>query len=222
MPAQIPPRLFAGLAPEDIRLIARLGTERKLPAGKTIHSQGIQAQEFFLLLRGRARYFVTTHDGQKCNLAWLPPGEALGGRALLAPLSKYLVSAETVRDCTLLVWKRDTIRDLAFRYPILVMNALSIASDYLDWYVATHMALVSKSARERLASVLAQLAPVMGREVADGVEIDVTNEELASAANVTPFTASRLLNEWQREQVLIKRRGKVVLRSPQKLFLRSA
>jgi CRP-like cAMP-binding protein len=51
----------------------------------------------------------------------------------------------------------------------------------------------------------------------DGIEVDVTHEELANAANVTPFTASRALNEWQRNRIVKKLRGKVLLRSPERL-----
>jgi hypothetical protein len=43
---------------------------------------------------------------------------------------------------------------------------------------------------------------------------------LANAANVTSFTASRLITEWQRNRALIKRRGGVLLASPERLFLR--
>jgi hypothetical protein len=41
---------------------------------------------------------------------------------------------------------------------------------------------------ERIGEVLASLAHKIGRHVPGGVEFDVTNEELASAANITPFT----------------------------------
>ena len=51
-----------------------------------------------------------------------------------------------------------------------------------------------------------------------GVELAVRNEDLADEANVTVFTASRFLNEWQREGILVKTRGKIVLRSPQALL----
>jgi DNA-binding transcriptional regulator YhcF (GntR family) len=54
--------------------------------------------------------------------------------------------------------------------------------------------------------------------VAGGTEFDLYNEELANEANVNPFTVSRLLSSWQRKGILTKRRGKVLLRSPQRLF----
>jgi CRP-like cAMP-binding protein len=69
-----------------------------------------------------------------------------------------------------------------------------------------------------LAGVLSSLVGVIGRHVAGGVELDVTNEELANAANVTAFTASRVLSAWQRNGVLKKSRGKILLRQTTQLF----
>jgi len=76
----------------------------------------------------------------------------------------------------------------------LLENALSIASDYFTYYVATHVALTCHTARQRLAQVLVNLADGIGQQVPGGVQLDVTNEELANTANVTLFTASRLLS----------------------------
>ena len=36
----------------------------------------------------------------------------------------------------------------------------------------------------------------------------VGNDELASAANITTFTASRIMSEWQREGLLTKNAGR--------------
>ena len=58
------------------------------------------------------------------------------------------------------------------------------------------------------------------KKVPGGVEVRITNEELANAANVTPFTASRLMSDWQRDRALVKRRGAILLRSPERLLLR--
>lgn len=112
------------------------------------------------------------------------------------------------------------MRSLAGQYPRLAENALLIASEYLAWYLADHVALICDSARERLAQVLICLSGIIGKQVPGGVEFDATNEELASAANVSPFTASRLMGEWQTSRVIVKRRGKILLRSPERLFLR--
>ena len=89
----------------------------------------------------------------------------------------------------------------------------------MAWYVADHVALTSSNARQRLARVLVCLSETIGEKVAEGFEFDATNEELAGAANVTTFTASRLLREWQKDHAVAKRRGKILLRSAERLFL---
>jgi CRP-like cAMP-binding protein len=210
-------RFFAGIAASDVRAILARATPRRFKPNATMTHQGAPARDLFLVVKGRARFFSTTPDGKKMLLLWLAPGDIFGGAALLTEPSAYHVSSETVRDTRVLVWTRPAIRALAARYPRLLENALSSASDYLEWYLAAHTALSCHTARQRLARVLVSLVPVVGRAAPHGIELDVTNEELASAAHVTPFTTSRLLNEWQRHRTIVKRRGTVVLLAPTRL-----
>jgi CRP-like cAMP-binding protein len=129
------------------------------------------------------------------------------------------VSTEAVNNSTVLVWNRATIRSLSVQFPRLVENGLLIAYDYFVVYRSLHISATFQTARQRLAQVLGNLAVGLGQPVPDGVELDIRNEELANEANITIFTASRLLNEWQRKGILIKSRGKVVVRSPEALML---
>ena len=89
---------------------------------------------------------------------------------------------------------------------------------YLSAYRAAHGALISDTSQERLAHVLVGLASGIGEKVAGGVELKIRNEELANEANVSLFTASRVISEWHRAGLLLKGRGKVVLRSPEGLL----
>jgi CRP/FNR family transcriptional regulator, nitrogen oxide reductase regulator len=51
----------------------------------------------------------------------------------------------------------------------------------------------------------------MGREDLEGITIEISNEELANQANVSVFTISRLMSEWQLKGFLLKKRRQVVL-----------
>jgi len=219
LPAGLKSRLFEGIEQSALEIIRGAATERRFLANSVITNQGNPAEHLFLLTSGRARYFFITEEGKKTLLLWLTQGEIVGGVAFLSKASKYLLSAETVKDSSVLVWGRATLRSLATRHPRLLENALLMASDYLGWYVADHVALTCHTARQRLAQVLIRLAAVIGQKVPGGVEFDATNEELASAANITPFTASRLVSEWQMNRAVVKRRGKILLRSSERLLL---
>jgi CRP-like cAMP-binding protein len=207
-------QLLEGLATSDRNAILAAATKRRFHARSVVLNQGDPAQRLFLLTKGRARFFFITPTGRKILLHWLSPGDVFGGATILSSPSQYLVSTETVKDSSVLVWDRTTIRGLVARYPRLLENGLSIASDYFAWYLASHVALTCHTARQRLAQVLASLARGIGREVPDGIELDITNEELANAANVTPFTASRLFSGWRRNGIVTKSRGKILLHCP--------
>jgi CRP-like cAMP-binding protein len=212
-------RFLDGFSPLDLKVILGAAKQRHFASNSVIVNQGNPADHLFLLTKGRARFFFNTQEGKKVILFWITPGGVFGGAALLSSPSSYLISTETLKDSSMLVWDRATLRNLAGRYSRLLENALLIAYDYLAWYVADHVALISHSARQRLAGVLVCLAQSIGEKVPGGFEFDATNEELAGAANVTPFTASRLLSKWQSNGAVLKRRGKVLLRSPERLFL---
>ena len=200
-----------GLAKHSSENILKAATLREMKAGSIVTNQDEVAEHLFMLVTGCARHFFVTPDGKKVLLLWLRPGDIIGGMALLPSASKYLVSSELVKDSSLAVWRRQTILALAAQHPRLLSNGLVIASEYMIWYIATHSALVSKTARQRLARVLIELSLGIGRQTAEGVELALRNEELANAANVTPFTVSRLLNQWERKGALVKRRGRLML-----------
>ena len=212
-------KLLEGLAPLDRRTILSAATQRRFAANSVVTHQGHPANDLFLLTKGCARHFFVTTEGKKLLLKWLVPGNLFGGRTILSTRSSYLAGTEIVNDSLVYVWERTVIRRLAERFPRLLENTLLEASDYVAWHLTSYIGLASCSARQRVAQTLVTLAGSVGQEARGGIELHITNEDLANAANVTPFTASRLINEWQRSHGLEKRRGKVVLRSPEGLLL---
>ncbi len=211
-------RFFEGLTASEVASIIAPASKRRFTAHSIITHEGDMADHVFLVLDGRARCFCTTRLGEKIPLLWYPPGETFGGAAFLSRQLDYIVSTEAVVNTTVLVWSRATIRSLSAQFPRLLENGLLVAYDYFVAYRAVHVSMVCHSARERLAQVLVNLATGLGQRVADGIGLDVRNEELANEANITIFTASRLLNEWQRKGILMKTRGKIVVRSTEALM----
>jgi CRP-like cAMP-binding protein len=206
-----------GLASSARKRILGAATQRRFRANSVVTNRGHPADHLFLLTKGLVRYFVITEQGRKLLFQWLGPRELFGGMTVLSVHSSYLFSTETVTDTSVLVWDRPTIRGLIAQYPTLLENVLLTASDYLTWNLASHIGLACHTARERVAQVLVTLARTVGEKAPGGIALRITNEELANAANVTPFTASRLISAWQRNRALVKRRGNVLLLSPERL-----
>ncbi len=212
-------QFLEGLPPSEREAIVRAATPCRFPANSVIIEQGRLGDHLFLLTSGRARHFIVSETGRKILLNWLVAGDIVGCHAGLASAVPSLFGVETVKHCDALVWDRATIRSLIARYPKLLDNGLMIATSYFTWFLAAHEGLTCHSARQRLAHVLVTLAKGIGRQVPDGFELDVTNEELAYSANVTMFTISRFVSQWQRQGFVRKGRGKILVRSPERLFV---
>jgi CRP/FNR family transcriptional regulator, nitrogen oxide reductase regulator len=218
---KLAPRFLEGLPPDDLAVVLRASTLKRFHARSIIANEGEPADRMFLLLEGLARTFSVTGSGEKVVLLWVPAGEVAAGRALLSKPTDYLVTTETVTDCTALMWTRSAIQPLSLQYPRLLQNALLIASDYLAAYRDLHIGASYDSASIRVAKVLNKLARGMGRRGFEGIVINISNEELANEANVTIFTVSRLLSEWHRNGLLVKSRGRVMVLSPEELIRRA-
>jgi len=212
-------QLCNGLSERELQTLFKAATRQRFFANTVVYTQESTAHSFFLLVEGRARHFYVTPEGRKVLLAWIKPGESFGIGAMLSFRRSYILSVETVVNSMALAWDKRTIRGLALRHPKLMDNIMSIMGNCIEWLVAAHLGLTSNRARFRLAQAVVNLARDFGGNSRHGgIELDVTNEDLANAANVTPFTASRLLREWQRRGLLTKTRGKLLLRSAEKLL----
>jgi CRP-like cAMP-binding protein len=176
------------------------------------------AERLFLLTSGRGRHFVLTRDGRKILLHWLTAGQIFGGAAITPSPSAYFASTEVLSASCAIVWDRKTARELVVRIQKLLDNAFSIAvTEHIAWLIGARVGLGSDDAQSRVAHLLLSLACGIGKTSTDGVEIPVVNEDLASGANITQFTVSRILRKWQREGIVRKGRGRVILRQPELL-----
>jgi CRP-like cAMP-binding protein len=84
---QVP--LFAACSRKDLQLVARRAEDVRVPAGKTLVSEGDTGHEFFVILDGTAK---VSRQGRK--IATLGPGSAFGELALLekAPRNATIVA----------------------------------------------------------------------------------------------------------------------------------
>jgi CRP-like cAMP-binding protein len=106
------------------------------------------------------------------------------------------------------------------RYPKLLDNALSITTtDYITGLISANVSLNADDANGRIAHFLVSLANGIGKTTPSGVEMSITNEDVANSTNVTQFTVSRFLSDWERAGILTKHRGKIVLRKPERLLV---
>ena len=211
--------LLADLEKDVTHDILAAAQIRRVPAKQIITTQGDRVTHLFLVGSGRVRFYHLTKQGSLVLLAWLMPGDVIGLVAMLNSPFPYMATAEATSGCELLVWEHSVLRKLVSRYPMLGENGLRIALGYLRNYVERHIGLVTKSAEERLAETLLKLGDQSGKVYPDGIEIRATNDQLGALADVSPFTASRVLSNWVRAGTVSKGRGRVLLHAPEALMI---
>ena len=218
-PEGLRPRFLSGLPKDKLDSVLSVAKHRQFRASSVIINQEDPAGRLFLLTSGQGRHFVITGEGRKILLHWLTPGQIFGGAAILSTPSQYVASTEVLVDSCALVWERQSIRELISSCPTLLDNALSIAvTENIAWAITAHVSLSADDARGRVAHLLVSLASAIGEATHGGVDLSVLNEDLAQGANVTPFTVSRCLRDWELAGVVAKRRGGILLRRPELLL----
>jgi CRP-like cAMP-binding protein len=172
----------------------------------------------YVLLKGRAQLSRPVRSGNDVLVSVLVPGDVFGLVCLLTRRARYMGTAEAMEACEAIVWDRATVQRLARPYPQLTANALTIALAMVAKFAARHEALIDASAPERLARALSDLGLQSGMRSPDGIDIRIKNEQLAALADVSAFTASRQLQQWEREGAVKKRRGAVCIVDPDGLL----
>ena len=211
-------RFFTGLEKSETNMILAAATRRKLKGGEIVARADEPASHLFLVRDGCVDYFVVTSDGREILLRRLVSGNIFGVGAFLSQPVGYVGTSKSVHNSEVFVWEHAVIRQLAKAYPLLGENALRTVLRYVALFAERHIALVTKPAQERLAFALTSLGSRAGHMVPSGVEINIKNEDLASLADVSYFSVSRFLQEWERKGAVEKGRGKVLIRSPEKLL----
>jgi CRP-like cAMP-binding protein len=212
-------RLLAGIDPDARRAIVAKSRRRALQPAQVLFRAGEPADRLFLLCNGSVRFGRLGSSGREVVLGILGTGDVFGLGSILAQPIEYMGTAESLERGEALVWTRDVVRQLADKHPQLSGNVLYIALRYAARFAERHERLLSRTAEQRLAHALMRLGSRTGTPSASGVDVRINNDQLASLADVSPFTASRLLKGWERNGTVNKARGSVRIVTPEKLLL---
>jgi CRP/FNR family transcriptional regulator, nitrogen oxide reductase regulator len=210
--------LLAGLSPSETADALAQGQVLTVLPKTRVCTGGDKAEQLFVVLTGRIKYSRLTTEGDDITLRLFTPGECFGLATLLPNPLNYLGSAEAVFAGELLVWNHDTISQLSDRYPQLKSNALLIALHLLGTLSDRHVGLFEGGASLRLARALIDVGRRSGEIRPQGIDVHITNEQLGSLADVSRFTASRVLSDWNRAGVITKQRNVVHIHSPEGLL----
>ena len=211
-------RLLDGVDPDARRAIVATASRRILRPAQVLYRMGEPAEHLFVIAKGRVQLSRPSRTGRELMFGILEPGDVLGLVCLLARRSGYMGTAEAMEAGEVLAWDRATVQRLARRHPQLSANGLTVAIGLVAQFADRHEALIEATAPERLARALSRLGTQSSTRSADGIDVRINNEQLAGLADVSPFTVSRVLKQWERDGAVKKSRGAVRIVDPDGLL----
>jgi CRP/FNR family transcriptional regulator, nitrogen oxide reductase regulator len=210
--------IFKCLSDQELCHILQCSREQAYKANKFLFYQDDPAHIFYLLLEGHIKLSQLTSEGNQVVLQYLNAGEAFGIVAILRQIN-FPVSAQVVEDCRVMLWDKETMKQLMVRYPQISLNAIQILSKYILQFQDRIRELTSERVERRIVRALLRLAQQVGRKEDQGVVINLslTRQDIAEMAGTTLFTVSRTLSKMQAEDLIDWRGEQIWIKAPHEL-----
>ena len=202
--------LFRGLQPATLDQIARLCVRRAYAADTVIFSQADPGDALFGVMTGRVRISASSAAGREVFLNIMEPGDSFGEIALLDGRPRT-ASATAMSAAELFVIGREQFLALFARDPLLTEHLLRLLCERLRWVseFAEESALLSVPAR--LARRLLALCKHHGHETADGIELKVSQDEMARFLGLSRQIINQHLQDWKAQRWVDLGRSKILI-----------
>ena len=206
------------LNPQELEELGRYIQSVPYQAGEAIYFPGDPSDTIYTLHHGRVRLAYLDESGRRLTLAIIGQGQLFGETALVGEQKRRWI-AEALEDTVLCIVHKDDFLRIARRNPDLALKISALIGERLVEVENKLEDLLFKGVHARLARTLLQLAQQYGTQDADGMSLrfQLTHEELAHLIGSTRETTSLALGDLERQGVISKQRGVVLIKNLERL-----
>jgi CRP/FNR family transcriptional regulator, cyclic AMP receptor protein len=203
-------RLFRGLPAVTIRQLSALSIRRSYGSGAIVFSQADPGDALYGVVTGKIRISASSPDGREMFLNIMEPGDTFGEIALLDGRHRTATACATVPS-ELIIITRDHFLELLKAEPELVSHVVQLLCERIRWTsnLAEESALLGVP--ERLARRLLSLGRLHGQKTPKGVELRISQEEVAHFLGLSRQVVNQYLQDWKGQGWLMLSRGKIVI-----------
>lgn len=174
--------------------LAEQQSPRTYMPGQLIYLQGTEALEFYYILSGTVRCFISSAGGDERTLTVHRHGDLIGESSFF-DREPRVSSAVAVTRCTLAPVNRQRLEEVFARRPSLAISMLEYLAHTVR-LLSAHVDGTFLRADQRVARCLLSLSPAP-----DG-SLSCTHEEIGASVGVSRVTVSRVLSELERRGLL--------------------
>jgi CRP/FNR family transcriptional regulator, nitrogen fixation regulation protein len=181
-------------APSATRQIEAIGVPMLFKRNNEVYGQGEPCEHLYRVVKGAVRSYRILADGRRKIGAFYLPGDLFGMDAGKA----HGFSAEAITETRLLVIRRRSLLALAERDSEVARGLWSLTECELA-RALEHAVLLSKSAQERMAGFVLEMA---ARSPGETIDLPMSRQDIADYLGLTIETVSRTLTSLEQQAAI--------------------
>ncbi|MGH9344547.1 MAG: Crp/Fnr family transcriptional regulator [Terriglobia bacterium] len=195
--------LLSSLSQPELEMLAARTVRKLFSAGELLFSEGELCSGLHIIAQGKVRIFKTSVNGREQVLALNGPGESVAELPVFDG-GPYPASAMAIDDTEIAFIARRDFNAYCVEHPEVPLKVLSVVGARLRRLVGIIEELSFTTVRQRLISVLLNLAQHEGTKTERGVEFQLpaTHQELANQLGTVRELISRNLMRLQAEGLI--------------------
>ena len=188
-------------------VIELMGTVMPFARNSEIYGENEPAEYLYKVISGTVRTYKVLVDGRRQIGAFHVPGDVFG----FETGEDHTFSAEAITDCKVAVIKRTALMAMAARDNDVARTMWALTARELQ-RVQSHMLLLIKSAQERVATFLLEMAERVSPR--GTVELAMSRQDIADYLGLTIETVSRTLTQLEKTATIeVSSSRRIVLRN---------
>lgn len=192
---------------------------KKFKRGQNIFTEGSFPSGIYFMKKGKIKKFKTLNNGKEQIIYLCSEGEMIGYAAFLGE-ERYHDSASAITESLIGFISKDRLVHLLDKHQELaklLVKKLSHEFGVMVNFIAT---FTKKSVRERVALTLLILNENFrqNKNTKNEIEIELTRKDFANIVGIAIETLVRILSDFAKEGMIIKKCKKITVIKPLELF----
>lgn len=177
-----------------------------------IYMQEDDANLIYLIIKGKVRVYVMNSNGKEVTIDILKSGEIFGESALI-PHSKRPTTVEALQDVQLIACYPKKLYPYCQQSQELMIFIMQSMSKTCDYLTAMMKRSYTYNRYEKVAAFLLDQIQYDQQQ-----EISYTHEEMASLLGLSRVTVTKVLNEFEKEKMILLQYKTIVIKDKNKLY----
>jgi CRP/FNR family transcriptional regulator, cyclic AMP receptor protein len=202
--------LLADLPAPDVRRLLSIARRRTFARGEVVFHRDDPADSLHLIVKGRFAVRIMTPIGDAVTISVLGPDDSFGEMALIGGEARRSATVLALEPAETLALYKDDFDHLRARYPAV--------NDVLLRFLVRELRAMNERLLEALyipsdRRILRRLRELTADDVDSegGVEVPLTQEELAELSGTSRSTVNRVLRQEEKRGTVALRRGRTTV-----------